>query len=120
MGWSRSATVVAAYLMSKKGRLTSYQTQFAPQTNKLYLHTLWGARSAQSLCFVKHFLHVPPVVGLILQLMCNPIDNQNLGMRKKQNITTERMPQIVLNNESCLENAWKPTKGQFFAVRGPL
>ena len=60
--------------------------------------TLWGLghASAQSWCFVKHFSHVSPAVGLILQILCNPIGNLYLREKTKQNIITERTPQSVL------------------------
>ena len=48
----------------------------------------------QSRSFVKHFWHVAPVVGMILQLLCCPIVKWN-WQKTKQNMTTEGMKRSV-------------------------
>ena len=47
------------------------------------LGTLHPEASPHPWCFVEYFLHVPPAVGLILQLLCSPIDNQNFQKKRK-------------------------------------
>ena len=51
--------------------------------------------SPQSQCYVKHIWHVPPAIGLILQLLCSPTGNQNFWQKTKQNITTGGTKHIV-------------------------
>ena len=51
--------------------------------------------STQSRCYVDHFLHVPPAVWLILQLLCSPTGNRNFRKKTKQSIVNEGTPQIV-------------------------
>ena len=46
-------------------------------------------------CYVEHFLNVPSVVGLILQLLCSPIGSRNFHKKIKQNIANEGTPHIV-------------------------
>ena len=43
----------------------------------------------QSWYFVNYFWHVPPAVGLILCLLCSPINNQNFREKTKQNWVDE-------------------------------
>ena len=60
--------------------------------NPVSLHC--GA-STQACYFVDPFRHVPPAVGLLLQLLCSPIGNGKFQKNTKQNITTEWTPHNV-------------------------
>ena len=59
----------------------------------MYMHCVLSPRSR---CFVKHIWHVPPAVGLILQLLCSPTGSQNLWQKIKQNLTTEGTKHSVI------------------------
>ena len=59
----------------------------------MYMHCVLSPRSR---CFVKHFWHVPPAVGQILQLPCSPTGSQNLWQKIKQNLTTEGTKHSVI------------------------
>ena len=50
---------------------------------------LYCVSSPQSRCFVKHFWHVPPAVGLILQLLCSSVGNKNFWQKTNQNIASD-------------------------------
>ena len=73
-------------------------------TDKTVDHIHSGA-SPHSWCFVKYFLHVPPAVGLILQLLCSPIGNWNF-QKKRKNIANERTPQTVHHLFWTMFNRW--------------
>ena len=48
------------------------------------VHYMYGdATSTMSRYFLEHFWLVPPAVGLILQLLCSPIGNQNYRKKTK-------------------------------------
>ena len=49
------------------------------------IHTLWGVHSVVIFC--RAFWHVPPAVGLILQLLCTPMVNRT--SERKQNKTSQ-------------------------------
>ena len=65
------------------------------QLGLTYAADIHSGASVQLWCFVKHFWHVPLAIGLILQLLCSPIGNQNFRKKTKQNITTEQTPHSV-------------------------
>ena len=71
--------------------------------------------SAQSWCFVMHFLNVPPAIGQILQRLCSPIGYQNFLKKTQVNIKTERTPQSVCVILLCLLLSW--IHGQMRALR---
>ena len=78
--------------VSSAGEIGSWISAFKEQSR------VWGVHcgaSTESWCFVKHFWHVPPAVGLILQILCRPIWNLKFQKKMKPNMTTERMPQSV-------------------------
>ena len=85
-----------------RGREPQWQKVFGPSSNfcmhcnempTQYVHC--GA-STQSWYFVEHFWHVPPDIGLILQLLCSQIGNRKFRKETKQNITTEWIPHSVI------------------------
>ena len=83
------------------------------------LGTLHPEASPHPWCFVEYFLHVPPAVGLILQLLCSPI-----GILPKENTRkhhdwedanecTHCIPR--LSNTQYLTEGWTCRRGK---IRG--
>ena len=67
------------------------RTQASEICSSLGISTFWGIHSVMMFC--KAFCTVPPAIGLILQLLYSPIGNRNF--ERRENITTEHMPQSV-------------------------
>ena len=77
------------------------------------------ASSPQSWDFAMHFWHVLSAGGLILQLLCSPIGNQNYPSKTKHNITTEGMTHRVYHHIKGCEARCSPGRHLGFHILAP-